>query len=163
MGNALKHAKRHCYPTNINLSDRLLLSELRCVQWLLRNVTIGYIFEVHLNRVTSTFLKSMIKPSLQLENQPVPSLLYIEQYLSLRVLLLTTLCHWGREEIQQQYGVSCCCGVWNKKWCWNFADWNLSFVSVRNFGECEYSFIDERNLQLNSTQLNSTQLNSTQL
>ena len=45
MWTPLKNANRHSYPTNRNLADRLLLSDLRCDQWLLRNANIGAPFE----------------------------------------------------------------------------------------------------------------------
>ena len=85
MWTPLKNANRHSYPTNRNLSDRLLLSDLRCNLWLLRNANIGALVRQFLTRVTSTPLKTMIKCTISLAIHLTPSYEYAWPYCLLRV------------------------------------------------------------------------------
>ena len=73
MYNPLKLAKWHFYPTNMDLADRLLLSELRFLQWLLRNANIGTFLRQFLSRVASTPLKTMKKCAISLAIHRAPS------------------------------------------------------------------------------------------
>ena len=72
----LKKAIRQCYPTNYNPADRLLLLELEFIEWLLRNEHIGGHFGAFFSGVSSSPLKTMIKPTISLAFRRTPSLEY---------------------------------------------------------------------------------------